>query len=143
MIEFRKCHAQHIALIEPSDAQLHDFVTAISNPEALHAMCKQFALSVWTGQRPIAACGVAELWPGRALAWNFMSEEAAQYALPIVRKMRWGLDRLPYRRVEMDCRTDFPEARKWAGLLGFKVAQPCARAFYPDGADAILFERVR
>lgn len=143
MIEFRKCYPEHIVLIEPTEEQLEHFTLAVANPAVLDTMCSQFAMSAWVGQRPVAACGVFEVWQGRGIAWNFMCPDAHAHALPLVRKMRWYLDRLPFRRIEMDCNVKFKEAATWARLLGFTVAQERAQNFYPDGTDAVLFERVR
>lgn len=94
--------------------------------------------------KPIAAAGVVELWRDRGYAWALLGVDAAPHLLPITREIRSFLDALPCRRVEMAVDPEFPQALRWARMLGFERETPePMRSYYPDGRSAYLYARVR
>lgn len=94
--------------------------------------------------RPVLAAGLVEFWPGRAYAWALLSADAGPLLLPLTRAIRSELDRVPCRRVEMAVDAEFPQAIRWAQLLGFECETPePMRRYTPDGRSAYLFARVR
>jgi hypothetical protein len=60
----------------------------------------------------------------------------------LTRAIRSVLGRAAFRRIEMAVRTDFPSASRWAEMLGFE-RECLATAFFPDGADAYLYVRIK
>lgn len=91
--------------------------------------------------RIVCCFGAMEMWKDRALIWAVFSSNTSRATLSIVREMRKGLDRLPFRRLEMDVRADVPKAIQLAFLLGFRFEAE-RRSFFPDGTTGFLFSRI-
>lgn len=98
--------------------------------------------SILEGQRVLALLGLVEQWPGRAIAWSYLSRHAGPRMLAITRLVRRALGRAPHRRVEAYVLRDFPSGIRWAALLGFECEAPELRAFVPLGHAASLWARV-
>ncbi len=114
----------------------------VEHAEALAAP-KGNAYAALVDGQPVAAAGVVELWTGRAHAWALIGEDAGPHMLHITRATRSFLDRLPCRRVEMAVDAEFPQAIRWACMLGFTCETPePMRRYTPDGRDAYLFARI-
>lgn len=140
MIQFRNCAIEHVRYIEAQDAQKFEYDASMSED----IVAKSAALSAWEGWRCIAAAGVFTVWPGRAVAWAVLSKHAARHLLPITRRCLYMLDHYNAKRIEMTCRSDFPEAHRWAILMGFTQETPNGmECFYPDGSTAYLYSRTK
>lgn len=79
---------------------------------------------------------------GHALAWASLSADVGRDHLAITRFARWEVENAPFRRIEAVVDRDSKQAMKWAALVGLTAAH-IMRGYGPEGADHILFERVK
>lgn len=94
------------------------------------------------GGQPIAAAGIISQWQGRAIAWAFLSSMGANYFVGVHRAVKSFLDGCYVHRIEMSVDCDFPEAHRWAKMLGFEMEAERMKAYSPDGRDCALYARV-
>lgn len=144
MLQYAKCYPEHVAAIEPHPLYGLSVAPFVESGE-LAAMCNSgVAISAWRDFRCVAAAGIFPMWANRGIAWALLSLEVCEnHSLELVRAIRSFLDRNRiFKRIEMDVPVSFTEGEKWGRVLGFTVAQPLARAYYPDGTDAMLMERI-
>ena len=98
-VEFRRCLPEHIAYIVAQDAQAEEHRLALlANCE--HVANSTVAISGWVGLRCVGACGILDLYPGRAFGWALLSPYAAPHLRQITRHTRFVLDSYPARRIE-------------------------------------------
>lgn len=129
---------EHVAQMRAQPAQAREV-----NAESLAAPFGQAWTAMLDGH-PIACAGVVEVWRGRAYAWALLSDEAGPHMLRLTREIRSRLERLPFRRVEMAVDAGFPEAARWARVLGFWLETPNPmRGYLPNGRDAWLYARLK
>lgn len=82
------------------------------------------------------------MWRGRAYAWALLAEDAGPHLLALTREIRSLISKTPFARIEMAVDADFPEARRWAVMLGFKLETPEPMAHYfTSGRAAYLYAR--
>lgn len=110
-------------------------VSKLVNPHA-------FAARQPDGQL-IAACGVYEMWEGRAHAWALMTPQSGPEMLGITRAVRTWLLSQPFNRVEATVEYNFAAGHRWARFLGFELEAERMRAFGPDGEDHTLYAWVK
>lgn len=91
---------------------------------------------------PVAAAGIANLWPGRAEAWAVMTPATRHHMTAITRAVRAFLDLAEVRRIDCAVKADFEAGHRWARLLGFEQ-EGVMRAYGPDGCDYARYARVR
>jgi hypothetical protein len=106
----------------------------------------------WTavgGDGRILCCaGFWELWPageksgGHAVAWALLASGIGAAHLAITRFARRRIAESGYSRIEAVVRADVKAERGWAAAVGLSLGATM-RAWGPDGADHMLFERVR
>lgn len=102
------------------------------------------AYTGFVDERPIGCAGVMGIWPGRALAWALLSDEAGPHMRSLTRAIRFFLDSVPFRRVEMAVDAEFPAAIRWAAMLGFQLETPePMQGYTPDGRACYQFARVK
>lgn len=92
----------------------------------------------------LACIGLMEQWPGRATAWAIMAQEigGADY-LAIHRAVLRFVKLIGYRRIDATVAANFPNAIRWAKLLGFKCETPEPMQGYDTLGNAhYLFSRV-
>lgn len=129
----------HLRAMSPQAAQLGD----------VHAQQPDVDLGdAWTGVSEggvlLGCAGLVQMWPGRSHAWALLSVDAAAHMLAITREIRSRLAATPSRRIEMTADAEFPEAQRWAVMLGFTLETPTPmRAYLPGGRDAYLYARVK
>lgn len=91
----------------------------------------------------LMVAGVLRVDESYGTAWAFLSAHSGPRMRWLTGKARGYLDTLmpSHRRIDMLVRADFPQAARWAALLGFaeEGAMPCAAT---DGADMLRFARV-
>lgn len=100
----------------------------------------------WTWEeegKVLAFGGLIEVTLNRAIAWMFLSELKPQQLLLLTRHILKFMEASPYNRIEASARKSFVQASRWLTLLGFDMETACAKKYFPDGEDAILFARVR
>lgn len=76
------------------------------------------------------------------MAWALVSQDAGVHFAAIHRAVRRFLDVSEFRRIEAHVDVDFPQGARWMKMLGFEF-EARMRGFRPDGADMLLFARVR
>lgn len=90
----------------------------------------------------LAIAGLAVQWENRALAWALVSESAGRRMRRITTEVRQFLDAAPYRRIEANVDVGFKAGHQWMRLLGFEL-EGYMKAYRPDGADMILYAKVK
>lgn len=99
----------------------------------------------WTGlvdDEVVAIGGVEPIWKDRALAFMFISSTAGPHFRSIHRHVYRFLENVPFRRVEANVDIGFSEGARWMKMLGFEL-EGYMRAYRPDGADMLLYARVK
>lgn len=90
----------------------------------------------------VAIGGVEPIWQDRALAFMFVSEDAGKHFRSIHKAVKRFLDEAPFKRIEANIDIGFKEGARWMKLLGFEL-EGYMRAYRPDGADMLLYARVK
>lgn len=99
----------------------------------------------WTVEHDGVVIGIGGLtpqWEHRAIVWALLAGDIGHHFIAIHRAVRRFLTDAPYRRIEAHVDVGFKEGVHWMKLLGFEC-EGYMRAFRPDGADMLLFARVR
>lgn len=96
----------------------------------------------------LGAAGLMPLWRGRASAWALLSASIQRAdMIPIHRAILWflnvhqGLSDSRFRRIETTVRQDWPQAHRWARMLGFQQ-EGILRCFDIEGHDYAMYARV-
>lgn len=138
VVPFKKEHALAVKL-QPGQS---DNVAVIDDAYASDLeKSSRVAMTGIVGDRVVGCGGMVKLWPGRWLMWAILSEDARVHmvrATNICKRMLAMHDEPG--RIEMIVKSDFKEAHRWAGLLGFKYHHHEER-FLPDGSDADVYVR--
>lgn len=139
MIEFLPFQTEHLRFLKPQREQVID-VDVLYRTGAAVAFEEGVALSAWANSRCVAAAGVIEVHPHRAVAWALLSKDVRPYMLGIARKVRRVVQTLPYRRIEFTVADDFDEGKRFARLLGAKCETPEPMRFFgADGRDEMMY----
>lgn len=141
MITFEPFHPQHIKYIAPNAVQIDEYAL-MQQDGVSDILTSGVALSAWVSGACIGAAGVVPHWPGRAEMWALISPRAGKYMLPCLRKTRFVLDTLPYRRIDMVVKVDNAEGHTIAHLLGFEY-EAKLEAYHTDGSDMIMYVRIK
>ena len=86
--------------------------------------------------------GVEPQWENRAIAFALISGAAGPYFWAIHSAVRNFLNSTPYRRIEATVDVGFEQGHRWIKMLGFEI-EGYMKAYRPDGADMLLYARVR
>lgn len=142
MITFRPCAYEHVRYVEAQAKQRFEYDASMGIAEDV--VSKSIAMSAWDSWRCIAAAGVFDVWHDRAVAWAVLSEYACTHLVPITRRCLFVLNSYPAKRIEMTVQAGFPEAHRWAQMLGFQCETPNGmEGFFPNGSTGYLYARVR
>lgn len=140
-MDIRPFHMEHLKALklQPSQAQLAPRL----GPDVLEFLGGLDAYTAFAPDgEPLACAGLMELWPGRAMAWSFISGNAGRHMLGVTRAVRQFLDLKAPRRTELYVDAGFEAGYRWAGLLGFE-REGYLKSFDADGRDQVLFARIR
>lgn len=99
----------------------------------------------WTavdGERVLASLGVLDRGNGNGEAWGLLAGDCGPAMGAITRAVKRYLTTTPYRRIEIRVAANFPPAKRWAAILGFRF-EGVARAYCADGTDAEYWALVR
>jgi RimJ/RimL family protein N-acetyltransferase len=115
-------------------------------PQAFHTLAElirmQAPIAVLVRGQVVAFAGLTQVWPGRALAWVFLSADFPRGAwVAATRAARAVLDSVGIRRIEADIADGFAPAGRWAQMLGFQH-EGRMRAYWTDGSDYHRWARV-
>tara|TARA_R110000744_G_scaffold5959_6_gene21066 strand:+ start:11250 stop:11708 length:459 start_codon:yes stop_codon:yes gene_type:complete len=135
--------AEHLARLDVQDGQLHH-MQFVSAEQAAALVDGDWAQSCVEDGRVYGCAGIVPLWPGRALAWSYISiHTTGSKFLAVHRAVLRRLDACHIRRIEMTVDCDFVQGHRWAELLGFVMEAPRMMGYFPNGTDCALYARVR
>jgi hypothetical protein len=77
------------------------------------------------------------------MAWAFIAKTDPKNFLKGHRAVKRFLDGCYTQRIEMTVDCDFPEAHRWAKMLGFTMECERMKYYSPDGRDCALYARIR
>jgi hypothetical protein len=106
-------------------------------------LASSHAYTALDGDEILACAGVIEVAPGRAAAWAYISQDVGRRMRGVTRAVKGFLQMSQFRRIEMDVDCEFPQAHRWARMLGFEMECERRRSFTPDGRDCALYAMVR
>lgn len=89
---------------------------------------------------PLISAGVSQQWDGRSFVWAVLSDKTGPHMLAITRLVKEFLDTRNEVRLEMQVKTDFAAAHRWAKMLGFQREGTMRK--YCDGEDFDLYARI-
>lgn len=95
------------------------------------------------GDEVLACAGAIEITQGRAIAWAYLSQDIGSRMIAVTKACRRFISLMNFRRIEMDVDCEFPQAHRWAKMLGFEMECERRRSFTPDGRDCALYAMVR
>lgn len=126
-------------------AQTHDYSGAWNAGTAARLLARggrAFTLRDHDGTVLMVA-GVLKIDESYGTAWAFLSARSGPRMRWLTAKARGYIDALlpSQRRIDMLVRADFPQAARWAALLGF-ANEGTMRSAATDGGDMIRFARV-
>ncbi|WP_321878478.1 GNAT family acetyltransferase [Paraburkholderia bannensis] len=144
MIELEKLDVHHVLAVGAKlQAAQQLTVHAIDENYARMLIAnKGVAWAVVEDGETIACGGIAEAWAQRAIAWSMITPRAFRYFRQLHRLVKRVLDESLWARIEIDVRADHVAGCRWADHLGF-VVEGVRRKYTPDGADMILYARVK
>lgn len=140
----RRFKALDLARIQLQDAQAY-FSGEVASPDYARMLEQSGqAFTAVDGDEVLCVSGCAEVWPGRALAWAFLSPAAGRHMLTLSRAVAGFLAQAQYRRIEAIVDDGFEAGHRWMRLLGFRCETPDGMPGYlPDGRKTFLYARVR
>ena len=103
------------------------------------------ANQAWTMEHEgeiMAVVGLEPQWEGRAIAWTFISKHAGKCFVALHKAVTQIMDASGYRRIETTVDVGFKQGHRWAKMTGFEV-EGLMKAYRPDGADMVLYARIR
>jgi|DEB0MinimDraft_4_1074332.scaffolds.fasta_scaffold00681_2 hypothetical protein len=137
VVPFTPAHLGMIKL-QKLQMQLSDWVSH----EQASALSQYPSYTAFDDDTPLGAAGIVPLWQGRAQAWAFLSEMGPKNFLRCHYAVKKFLDGCYVNRLEISVDCDFPQAHKWAKMLGFEMECERMKQYSPDGQDCALYVRV-
>lgn len=131
---------EHLAGMRIQEAQANCLPTLDKQVGELESLP---AVTIFDGDLAVACVGAFEIWPGRAIVWSYLSDDARSRLLGITRIARKLMDHYDRRRLECEVAFDFEAGHRWARMLGFEVEAPRMRSYFPDGGDCTLYAKVK
>jgi len=99
----------------------------------------------WTAEHDgvvLAVAGVEPQWENRATAFALISDSAGAHFRSIHAAVFDFLVMAPFRRIEATVDVGFKQGHRWIKMLGFEL-EGYMRAYRPDGADMLLYARIK
>ena len=131
---YREDHAQYVLALNSFKAPI----------EA--SMARNPGVALLLGQEVLAMAGVTPFWEGVGQLWMRTGVRASEFPVAIMKATREFLnivDRtLTPRRLQAHVKADVVVNRRFISHLGFHP-EALMRAFGPEGADYVLYARVR
>ncbi len=91
----------------------------------------------------VACCGLIVQWENRAEAWAMLSKTCRHDIVSLHRWVDQMMEAAPIRRIEAPVVANYRPGIRWVEMLGFKKESDRLRAYFPNGADAIMYARVK
>ena len=125
------------------EIQLQPMQTIMNYPGQAQALTQsKVAWTALRGEEVVCIAGVIEIWANRGKAGVLLSENAGRELLAITRALKRYLLLGEFKRLEAVVSCRWPEAQRWARMLGFREEVARAEAYNPDGSDAAVFVRI-
>lgn len=143
MIEIVPAQLQHFSYIVPTKEQSAEYA-ALWKPGYAEGLLSSVAFTAWASGTCLGASGVYQPpeWVGRGEAWAIFAPGAGKYLLPIVRFMRFTVNRLPLARIDMLVAEGNGNGHMLAQLCGFQYEARLEK-YHPSGLDAHMYKRIR
>jgi RimJ/RimL family protein N-acetyltransferase len=138
VLPFKRDHLQQMVIQQRQQGLEH-----LLTDEIYALLANSPAYTAIDGDEILACAGVIEVAPGRAAAWAYISSDVGSRMKFVTKAVLRFLNIAQYRRIEMDVDCDFPQAHRWAKLLGFTLECERRKSFTPDGRDCALYARVK
>ncbi len=138
VVPFEREHL-HRMVIQQKQQGLEHLVT----PDVCGVLEGGQSYTALDGDEVVACAGVVEITQGRAVAWAYISQDVGRRMRFVTRAVKNFLALTQFRRIEMDVDCEFPQAHRWAKMLGFEMECERRRSFTPDGRDCALYAMVR
>ena len=90
----------------------------------------------------LACLAVHPQWENRATAFALLSDDSGTHFPAIHSAVVEFLDNASYRRIEATVDVGFKQGHRWIKMLGFEL-EGYMKAYRPDGADMLLYARVK
>lgn len=135
--------AEHLLRFDFQPAQRwladYKFVNSIVTLEGAHAW------TVLDDNGPLCCGGAYELWSGRAHVWAYLSSRVSARNMVRIQRVAFNaIEALPFRRCEAAVEVGFKPGHRLVKSLGFQCETPePAKAYFPNGAHALLYARVK
>jgi len=134
---------EHLFALKPQKAQsfISDYLK--ESPEYAH-LIDDMAYTLMVDDEVIFCGGLLHMHEGVGEVWTVIGENFKQYSLSITRHVITFLhnaEALGYRRLQTTVASGFPEAARWAGLLGFE-SEGLMRKYTPAGEDCFMYARI-
>lgn len=137
--------AEHYEAVAIHDAQA--WLARYATVGSLRTLEGPYSGTLMRDGKPLVCGGVVPMWENRALAWCFFDGRFCPREFRTIHGYAKAfLDALPFRRVEAAVVVDFEAGHRWVKALGFACETPPParmRAFQADGADCLLYARVK
>jgi hypothetical protein len=139
LVDFRPEHAKCIEL-QPGQAYMKELIDDDYCQSLLEAGP---AYTLIEDGKVLAVGGISLIWEGRGLMWSLISDglHGAQF-FRMHRITKRFLDLHPMRRIEITVDHQWPQAHRWAKLLGFKHEAYLPK-YAPNGLDADQYVRLQ
>lgn len=125
--------------LQTAQLGLHNVLRDNSYGEALAKAGPCFTAE--SGGEVIACIGTIPQWARYQRAWALLSGDAGRSMVSLTRRIARWLRFHNDGRVDTSVHCDFPQAIRWAEMLGFRN-EGLMRRFDPDGRDCYLFAQV-
>lgn len=142
MIYYTAFHPNHINRLDVQDAQAEEALLAVSQPERT-AMAEGYAFTAWQGSTCLGMAGIADIWPGRAVAWALLSMHAGRVLPVLTKRARRSIAEHPAKRIEATVLCGFEPGARWVRALGFTRETPRMESYDPLGRDMSMWVRIK
>lgn len=137
VVPFKRWHYEW--LVQRGPRAEHD-VRVLVGDMVLETLEKSNSWTAVVDGDPVACAGTLQQWPGRHLAWAYITRGTLPLMPWITEEVRKNLAGVK-GRIELTVRKDFPVGQRWARTLGFEVETPVLKAYGPEQEDHISFVR--
>lgn len=133
--------AEHLFQMIAQDRQ-QDLLRLLTEESAKNIEMHSDAYTAIDGDKVVCCAGTLDYGDGRGMAWSYMSDNAGKRMLGLTKAVSRYLNIPKFRRLEMYVDCDFPQAHRWARMLGFKKECDRMERFTADNRDCALYARV-
>jgi hypothetical protein len=137
IIPFKKEHLDRMILQEKQRG-----LEYLQTDELFDSLEGQDSYSAIDYDQVICCSGVVAVAHGRGVAWSYLSQDIGNRIVAVTRAIRIYLNKSALHRIEIHVDCDFPQAHRWAKMLGFEMECERMRAFTPDKRDCALYAKV-